>query len=86
MLWSTKVSSPFFLSTTGKVFQFTFARELDPSNHIQEGRVRLNPSYSDIGFNQLGQKVHENTLTIEEVEFVEFIVKLCRPLLVYSAI
>jgi hypothetical protein len=76
----------FFLSTTGKVFQFTSSRrELDPSNRIQEGHLHLIPPYSDIGFDQLAQKVHENTLTIEEVAFIEFMVMLGRPLLVYSA-
>jgi hypothetical protein len=72
----------FFLSTTGKVFQFTFPSEKDPSNRGQGGRLLPIPPYCDIGFDQLAPKVCENTLKIEDVAKVEFMVKLGRPLLV----
>ena len=72
----------FFLSTTGKVFQFTLSPKKDPSNRSQEGRLLPIPPYSDIGFDQLAPKVCENTLKIEDVAKVEFMVKLGRPLLV----
>ena len=72
----------FFLSTTCNVFQFTLPPKKDPSSRGQEGRLLPIPSYSDIGFDQLAPKVCENTLKIEDVAKVQFMVKLGRPLLV----
>ncbi|KIM81083.1 hypothetical protein PILCRDRAFT_9111 [Piloderma croceum F 1598] len=70
----------FFLSTTGKVFQFTLTPQKDPSSRGQEGCLLPIPPYSDIGFDQLALKVCENMLKIEDVAKVEFMVKLGQPL------
>jgi hypothetical protein len=66
----------FFLSTTGEMFLSTLSPKKDPSSCSQEGRLHPIPPYSDIGFDQLALKVCENTLTIEDVTKVEFMVKL----------
>jgi hypothetical protein len=76
----------FYLSTTGQVFQNTFSIKHDRSSRRQEGRLPLIPPYSDVGFDQLAQTVRENTLKIEDVAKVEFMVKLGRPLFVHPAI
>jgi len=47
---------------------------------------RASTPYSDIGFDQLTPKVHENTLKIEDVAKVVFMVKLGRPLCVHPRV
>jgi hypothetical protein len=68
------------------VFQFTLPPKKDPASRGQEGCLLPTPPYSDIGFDQLAPTVCENTLKIEDVAKVEFMVKLGRPLLVHVTI
>ncbi|KZV65247.1 hypothetical protein PENSPDRAFT_614293 [Peniophora sp. CONT] len=44
-----------FLSTTGKITQFTSPRELDPSNRVSSGAYNLVPPFTALGWDQLAK-------------------------------
>jgi hypothetical protein len=69
-----------FLSTTGKVHQFTPDASNDPSNRLQEGVLQSITPFCELGFDQLAEKVRIGKTTLEAVSSPEFIAKLGRPL------
>ena len=69
-----------FLSTTGKVQQFTPNALHDMSTRLQEGRLHLIPPFCELGFDQLAEKAISGVTTIEHVSSLGFMAKLGRPL------
>jgi hypothetical protein len=49
-----------FLSTTGKITQFTLPRELDPSNRVQMGDLSLIPPFTALGWDHMVQDYRLN--------------------------
>ncbi|KAI0302889.1 hypothetical protein B0F90DRAFT_1713273, partial [Multifurca ochricompacta] len=43
----------FFLSTSGKITQFSQPRSVDPSNHVRQGELIIPQPYIYLGFDQL---------------------------------
>ena len=69
-----------FLSTTGKVQQFTPNTPHDRSTRLQEGCVCLLPPFCELGFDQFAEKAISGVTTIEHVSSLGFMAKLGRPL------
>jgi hypothetical protein len=69
-----------FLSTTGKVQQFTPAAFNDISNRLQEGLLRLISPFCELGFDQLAEKARSGETMLEHVSSLKFMAKLSRPL------
>ena len=69
-----------FLSTTGKVQQFTPDALNDISNRFQEGLLRLMPPFCELGFDQLAEKAVHGQTTLDHVSSLNFIARLGRPL------
>ncbi len=71
----------FFLSTTGKVTQFSQPRGHDNSDHINDGYLATPCPFIFIGFDQLVQnhKVRWGS-TLDDVTSLDFIAHLGRPL------
>jgi hypothetical protein len=67
----------FFLSTTGKVQQFTPDAI---STLLQEGLLSLIPPFCELGFNQLAERAIGGKATLEYVSSLSFMAKLGRPL------
>jgi hypothetical protein len=72
-----------FLSTTGKMTQFSSARGEDSSTHVQIGQLyfKLIMPFTDLGFDQLAAKISvDGSLTLEDVAIIGHMVTLGRPL------
>jgi hypothetical protein len=69
-----------FLSTTGKVQQFTPQAWNDVSTRLQEGLLSLITPFCELGFDQLAEKVCSGETTLEDVSSLRFMAKLGRPL------
>jgi hypothetical protein len=74
----------FFLSTTGKISQFTPFRSVDPSARLSDGELYLIPPYTAVGFDQVmkGHEVQDTSHTIQDVTDLGFMARLGRPLYV----
>jgi hypothetical protein len=72
----------FFLSTTGKISQFTPPRARDPSSRINQGVFTPPRPFIELGFDQLmwNRKVLERYKTLEQVTSSECIAHMGRPL------
>jgi hypothetical protein len=72
----------FFLSTTGKILQFSPPRARDPSNRINRGVFTPPRPFIELGFDQLmwNRKVLERYKTLEQVTSSECIAHMGRPL------
>ena len=51
-----------FLSTTGRISQFTPPRKSDPSNRVVSGVHKLVPPFTTLGWDQLAQPVRRGKL------------------------
>jgi hypothetical protein len=69
-----------FLSTTGKVQQFTPDALHDISTRLQEGLLFLTPPFCELGFDQLAEKAISGETTLDHVSSLAFLAKLSRPL------
>ncbi|THH14260.1 hypothetical protein EW146_g6062 [Bondarzewia mesenterica] len=71
-----------FLSTTGKVSQFTSASEDDPSHCLVIGVFSLIPPFTDLGFDQFALEEHSfwEGCTLLDVASNEHMARLGRPL------
>ncbi|KAI0301698.1 hypothetical protein B0F90DRAFT_1667815 [Multifurca ochricompacta] len=71
----------FFLSTTGKITQFSQPRSADPSNHIRRGELLTPGPYIYLGFDQLMEtrKISKRN-TLEDVTLLECVAHMGRPL------
>jgi hypothetical protein len=71
----------FFLSTTGKITQFSLLRGLDPSSRINRGKLITPSPYIHLGFDQLMRKrpITEDS-TLDEITSIECIAHMGRPM------
>jgi hypothetical protein len=70
-----------FLSTTGKMTQFSSAPGDDSSTRVQIGQLYLIMPFTDLGFDQLAAKISvDGSLTLEDVAVIGHMVTLGRPL------
>ncbi|KAI0298434.1 hypothetical protein B0F90DRAFT_702078 [Multifurca ochricompacta] len=71
----------FFLSTTGKITQFSQPRSVDPSNRVRQGELIIPQPYIYLGFDQLmeTQKISKHN-TLKDVTSLECIAHMGRPL------
>lgn len=75
----------FFLSTTGKISQFTGPRSVDPSSRIAQGMFQLIPPFVDLGFDQWMKHTKikdDGSSSLEDVSKFEFMAMFGRPLCV----
>jgi hypothetical protein len=57
-----------FLSTTGKITQFTSSKDKDISGHFVAGMLLLIAPYTDLGFDQLAKKIaHDGNFTLADI-------------------
>jgi hypothetical protein len=57
-----------FLSTTGKIMQFTSLKDKDISGHFVAGMLLLIAPYTDLGFDQLAKKIaHDGNFTLADI-------------------
>jgi hypothetical protein len=71
-----------FLSTTGKMTQFSSAAGEDSSTRVQIGQLHLIMPFTDLGFDQLAAKISlDGSLTLEDVATIDHMVSLGRPML-----
>jgi len=70
-----------FLSTTGKITQFTSPRELDPSNRVQTGDLSLIPPFTALGWDHMVQDnpLDPASFTFDDIGF-KYQVCLGRPM------
>ncbi len=70
-----------FLSTTGKVSQFSWAKEDDPSTRVRTGELDLIMPFTDLGFDQFADKSKMGAeFTVEAAASIDHIVTFGRPL------
>jgi hypothetical protein len=70
-----------FLSTTGKMTQFSSAKGEDSSTSVQIGQLYLIMPFTDLGFDQLAAKTSvDGSLTLEDVAIIGHMVTLGCPL------
>lgn len=69
-----------FLSTTGKITQFTPAAQYDISSRLHTGKLSLLPPFCELGFDQLAKKAVHGETTLDEVSSLEFMTSFGRPL------
>ena len=70
-----------FLSTTGKMSQFTSAKKDDSSTRVQLGELILIMPFTDLGFDQLASKIaSDGSFFLEDVASIEHMVTLGRPM------
>lgn len=70
-----------FLSTTGKINQFTSAAGEDLSNRVQEGHLILIEPFTDLGFDQIARKIAgDGSWTLDDVAADAYMVCLGRPM------
>ncbi|TDL16546.1 hypothetical protein BD410DRAFT_755314, partial [Rickenella mellea] len=70
----------YFLSTTGKVSQFSSSSRDDWSNRVQKTLLGLIEPFTELGFDQLAEKLHEDNCTLEYITSMDYWVTLGRPL------
>jgi hypothetical protein len=70
-----------FLSTTGKITQFTSPRELDPSNRVQMGDLSLIPPFTALGWDHMvqGHPLNPASCNFSDIDF-QYQVRLGRPM------
>jgi hypothetical protein len=74
-----------FLSTTGKINQFVPSPQNEFSSRIIRRLLRLFQPFTDLGFDQLSQKVSiDGRLTIDDITSDDFIAHFGRPMYVLS--
>ena len=57
-----------FLSTTGKIMQFTSSKDIDISGHVVAGMLLLISPYTDLGFDQLAKKIpHDGNFKLPDI-------------------
>ena len=71
-----------FLSTMSKISNFTPPILTDPSNRIADGTLSIIPPFTELGFDQLANRLAEDKYSIEDVSTLEFMVRFGRPLYV----
>ena len=75
-----------FCSTTGHIFQFSPLQvEQDPSRRVHEGILRVGPPFVELGWDQMAV-AHPDGVAISSVTSMDNIVRLGRPLWVFSII
>jgi hypothetical protein len=73
-----------FLSTTGKISQFTSAMEEDLSARVVEGTLIVIQPYTDLGFDHLARVISlDGSWTLERLTELCHMCSLGRPLCVY---
>lgn len=72
----------FFLSTTGKISQFTPARGRDHSYRMNDGQLKTPHPFIYLGFDQLmeSRKIFNEYKTLERVTSLDCIAHMGRPL------
>lgn len=72
----------FFLSTTGKISQFTPPRDRDPSHRMNDGKLKTPRPFIYLGFDQLmvNRKIFNKYKTLEDVTSLDCIAHMGRPL------
>jgi hypothetical protein len=72
----------FFLSTTGKISQFTPPRDRDASYRMNDGRLKTPHPFIFLSFDQLmgNRKIFDKYKTLEDVTSLECIAHMGRPL------
>ncbi|KAH9052552.1 hypothetical protein EDB87DRAFT_1692195 [Lactarius vividus] len=80
--FSTAPLFTFFLSTTGKVSQFTPPCGYDNSNHMNDGRLKIPHPFIYLGFDQLmiSRKILDTYKTLLDVTSLDCIAHMGRPL------
>ena len=70
-----------FLSTTGKITQFTSARAIDPSSRVQTGELSLIPPFTALGWDHLTKDypLNLNSFNFDNINF-QYQVRLGRPM------
>lgn len=85
----------FFLSTTGKMYQFTPPTHVDPSLRMQENMFRSMPPITETGFDMLamkaldvktGDKEWDNLTHLEKVTSLRWMAHMGRPLYVVNTL
>ena len=71
-----------FLSMMSKISNFAPAVINDPSNRIVDGTLDIIPPFTELGFDQLANRLVENKYSIEDVSTLEFMARFGRPLYV----
>jgi hypothetical protein len=75
-----------FLSTTGKVTQFTPSKDKDLSGRVVAGILHLVTPYTDLGLDQLAKKItHDGTFTLDDITSDDHIAHYGRPMYVYHS-
>lgn len=69
-----------FLSTSGKIQNFTPRPDEDDSGRVQKSELVLLPPFTELGFDQMASKISDGKVTIEEVSELDFMVRFGRPL------
>ena len=76
-----------FLSTTGKITQFTSSKDKDLSGRVVAGMLLLIAPYTDLGFDQLAKKfAHDGNFTLDNITSDNHIAHYGRPMYVFSSI
>ena len=68
-----------FLSTTGKITQFTSARAVDPSTRVQTGELSLIPPFTALGWDRLCDRLNLDSFNFSDIGF-SYQVRLGRPM------
>jgi hypothetical protein len=68
-----------FLSTTGKITQFTSARAIDPSNRVQTGELSPIPPFTALGWDHLSSPLNLDSFNFGNIDF-QYQVRLGRPM------
>jgi hypothetical protein len=72
-----------FLSTTGKITEFTSSKDRDLSGRVVAGLLLLIAPYTDLGFDQLARKIaYDGNFTIDDITSDYHISHLGRPMYV----
>jgi hypothetical protein len=75
-----------FLSTTGKITQFTSSKDKDLSGHIVAGILLLIAPYMDLGFDQLAKKIaHDGNFTLDDITSHNHIAHYGCPMYIYHS-
>ena len=68
-----------FISTTGKITQFTSARAVDPSTRVQTGELSLIPPFTALGWDCLCDRLNPKSFNFSDIGF-PYQVRLGRPM------
>ncbi|KAM6501250.1 hypothetical protein JOM56_004264, partial [Amanita muscaria] len=68
-----------FLSTAGKIQNITPPAGSDDSGRVQKAELVLLPPFTELGFDQMVEKISDSTLTIEDVTTDKFMARFGRP-------